>query len=161
RPRPPNVNFVRIQILADWWSRQSDANPSPLQNPSTAESLLTGKRTGNFTKQGPPNDFGARLHEGFQSRRTKIPYSAEQGIWISITGILFDTAGNFSASVEVNPGGGLVGRQTARPCPCRQQNRRECRLGFLSARSLRSIASGAMPAAVLNLSSRTRVQACR
>jgi hypothetical protein len=46
-------------------------------------------------------DFCKRLHEGFQSATTKIPYSAEQGIWISMQGFFSTEQGILAASAEV------------------------------------------------------------
>src|SRR6516162_2757513 len=68
-----------------------------------AESLLAGKRRGNLTKIRPLIRFLRAIMEGFQSLKTKIRYSAEQGIWISITGIL-STEQGILAALRSNPG---------------------------------------------------------
>jgi hypothetical protein len=65
----------------DWWRTQSLSNPSPISN-----SLLTGKRTGNFAEIG---DF--RGSQGLDTRAnskvsSQIPYASHQGIFLKYQG---------------------------------------------------------------------------
>ena len=72
-----------------WWRTQSLSNPSPRRN-----SLLTGKRTGNFAISGasrirrPPSPM-------ISGAFSQIPYATEQGISAKEQGISCGQSGNF------------------------------------------------------------------
>jgi ParB-like chromosome segregation protein Spo0J len=86
-----------------------------------------------------PNVRNARTHSKKQIRQIAdsiaafgflVPILIDQG------GLIIAGHGRHAAAVllglqevPVIQVEGFVGSQTARPCPCRQQNRRECRLG--------------------------------
>ena len=59
-----------------WLGTQSRANPSPRSN-----SLLTGKRTGNFANSRPIEGKGAANSAASTGLYEQIPYAIEQGIF--------------------------------------------------------------------------------
>jgi hypothetical protein len=60
---------LKVHLRGRRCTTQSDANRSP-----TSNSLLTGKRTGNFTKSGPPPPVLAPIHQRkFQSLADEFP----------------------------------------------------------------------------------------
>ena len=59
-----------------WWWMQSGSNRSPPRN-----SLLAGKRTGNFAESGPPEAIFAHSRPANSVPCSKIPYAMEQGIF--------------------------------------------------------------------------------
>src|SRR4029077_945783 len=59
-----------------WWWMQSGSNRSPPRN-----SLLAGKRTGNFAESGPPEAIFAHSRTANSVPCSRIPYAMEQGIF--------------------------------------------------------------------------------
>jgi hypothetical protein len=79
-----------------WWRTQSKSNPSPLPN-----SLLTGKRTGNFAKTAVSVASKTVNNSVVTGLPKQIPYSTEQGIILPEQGMLAQEQGIFSAGIEI------------------------------------------------------------
>jgi Tripartite tricarboxylate transporter family receptor len=68
---------------------QSAANPSPQAN-----SLLTGKITGNFAESGQPSQFSGPFRSPNSITYSRIPYAKEQGILKGVSGNFLRGTGN-------------------------------------------------------------------
>jgi hypothetical protein len=79
-----------------WWRTQSHTNRSPHPN-----SLLTGKRTGNFVNSALSGRFLKADTQANSKASSEIPYATEQGIISAEQGILAQEQGISPAQTEI------------------------------------------------------------
>jgi hypothetical protein len=81
-----------------WWRTQSQSNLSPPPN-----SLLTGKKNGEFFNFGPDSGLEHPMRPMISRAFEQIPYVTEQGIISAEQGILLQEQGIFSVKFEITP----------------------------------------------------------